>query len=172
VASAAPVKNPTLVLTSAPPGAAVFLGRTSLGQTPLTTDQLAAEARQVLRIEKRGFEPYELEVQLGAGERREQSVKLVAVKGGRRGHRGRGRAAATTSPAPAVAAVGFITVKTKPWTKVTLGGKRLGDTPLHKVELAPGSHTLRMVNEKEGIDVTRKIVVKANETTKLNLDLK
>lgn len=45
---------------------------------------------------------------------------------------------------------GFLTLRTDPWAEVSLGGRRLGNTPLVKVALPAGKQRLRLVNPKEG----------------------
>ena len=47
-----------------------------------------------------------------------------------------------------------------------------GSTPLFKVKLSAGRHTMRLVNEQEGVRDTRQIKIKPGQTTKLNITLK
>ena len=74
-----------------------------------------------------------------------------------------------TPAAPQVLKNGFLTLRTKPWTKVFIDGKPHGSTPLYRVELAPGKHTLHLENEQMDVDVKKKLVIKSGETTKLDL---
>jgi hypothetical protein len=54
--------------------------------------------------------------------------------------------AATTPPA----APGFLVVKAQPWGKLLVDGKYTGDVEgTHRYPLAPGSHTLLLVNGKK-----------------------
>lgn len=76
--------------------------------------------------------------------------------------------AAPTAAAPAEAA-GYLTLDTYPWTKVSVDGKPVGSTPLVRVSLPPGTHTVVMENPGEGIRETTTIVVKSGETTSKRL---
>jgi len=76
-------------------------------------------------------------------------------------------------PAPiAPAEDGFLTLKTTPWTKVTIAGTPYGSTPLFKIKLKPGTYSMLLVNEQEGVNETRSVVVKPGEVNKLDLLLK
>ena len=84
---------------------------------------------------------------------------------------------ATPAPAPVAAAPtaaepSFLTVGTRPWTTVVLDGKSLGSTPLYKVSIPAGRHTLLLHNDDEGIRQTSVIDVRPGETKKLDLTLK
>jgi len=84
-----------------------------------------------------------------------------------------------TTPTPATGApdtrapdsdkVGYLTLDTYPWTRVSTGGKVLGDTPLVRVPLSPGSHVLTMENTSEKVRTTTTVVVKAGETVSKRL---
>ncbi|OJY21871.1 MAG: hypothetical protein BGO98_03395 [Myxococcales bacterium 68-20] len=79
---------------------------------------------------------------------------------------------APTPAAPAAApaeAAGYLTLDTYPWTKVSVDGKPVGSTPLVRVSLPPGTHTVVMENPGEGIRETTTIVVKSGETTSKRL---
>jgi len=66
---------------------------------------------------------------------------------------------------------GFLTLATTPWTHVTLGGRRLGTTPLIRVELPAGTHVLRLRNPDRGIDQTYRVTIQAGETTSRRVGL-
>ena len=82
--------------------------------------------------------------------------------------------ATTTAAAPANGApetrapdsdkVGYLTLDTYPWTRVSTGGKLLGDTPLVRVPLSVGTHVLTMENAGEKVRTTTTVVVKPGET--------
>ncbi|MEO0322011.1 MAG: serine/threonine-protein kinase [Myxococcota bacterium] len=68
--------------------------------------------------------------------------------------RARANASATDAPAeeaPAPATTGFLTLDTAPWSHVDLNGRRLGTTPLLRVELPTGRHTLTLTNPEQNI---------------------
>jgi serine/threonine-protein kinase len=60
---------------------------------------------------------------------------------------------------------GFLTLTTYPWTRVSEGGKVLGNTPLYKVPLSPGEHTLTLENPDKGIKQTTGVTIKSGEVT-------
>ena len=76
-------------------------------------------------------------------------------------------------PAPSAAdehrAAGFLTIDTYPWTHVTVGGKALGSTPLVRVSLPAGTHTLVLDNPTENIHRTTVVVIKSGETVSRRL---
>jgi serine/threonine protein kinase len=75
----------------------------------------------------------------------------------------------TTAVAPAQdktpdkAEDGFLTLDTYPWTKVTEGSRNLGTTPLNRVSLSPGVHSITMENPEKGIKQTVPITIKSGE---------
>lgn len=69
--------------------------------------------------------------------------------------------ASPPEPRPAVAETGRLTLATTPWTEVSLNGRPLGTTPLLRIELPAGPHTLRLVNQAAGIDRTYRVVIPA-----------
>ncbi|MBX3217102.1 MAG: protein kinase [Labilithrix sp.] len=78
----------------------------------------------------------------------------------------------TPAPAPAPApaeAPGFLTLDTYPWTRVTVNGKSVGSTPLVRLSLGPGTHTIVMENPGEGIRESTTVTIKSGETTSKRL---
>ena len=84
-----------------------------------------------------------------------------------------GRCVAPTGPAaPSVeTGKGFLTVKTTPWAKIAIDGQPAGSTPVARIPLAAGLHTVRLVNEEAGKDVVKKVTIKAGETLKQDWQL-
>ena len=70
--------------------------------------------------------------------------------------------------APSRPRFGQINVTTIPWTRVYLGSRQLGITPLARVRLPAGTHRLRFVNPN-GIDATRRVTVRPGAVTKVRL---
>ena len=62
-------------------------------------------------------------------------------------------------------APGFLTLDTTPWSAVSAGGTPLGQTPLVKVELPPGSHLLELANEELGIATSVLVEITSGITT-------
>ncbi|MDW8361904.1 MAG: protein kinase, partial [Myxococcales bacterium] len=61
------------------------------------------------------------------------------------------QAAGGELPASAPVGTGFLRLDTVPWSHVTLEGRRLGTTPLLRVELPAGTHTLVLENPELGL---------------------
>jgi hypothetical protein len=77
------------------------------------------------------------------------------------------KTAATTAPVeapPPKEEVGFVTLDTSPWTKVSEGGRNLGVTPIVRVQLPAGPHTFTLENPERGIKSQVTVVVKAGES--------
>ncbi len=75
------------------------------------------------------------------------------------------RAAEPSAETPEAATNGFLTLDTYPWTRVSLNGRVLGTTPLVRVPLPPGAHTLTLENPAEGIRRTTTVNVKSGDTS-------
>jgi hypothetical protein len=63
-----------------------------------------------------------------------------------------------------------LTIRTKPWTRVSIDGQDRGITPL-KIALPPGTHTVVFENPEAKLKQSKKIVLGSGETQKLDLDL-
>lgn len=158
---APPKPPPVLVLKSKPTGASVLAGGMLLGQTPMRLDQLAPAVRHEITLSKKGFYPENIVIELSPGTVIEREIKLR-----RRIQEDPGGDNNDEPKGP-----GTLTLKTVPWTKVAIDGEPYGSTPVFKIKLQPGSHRMELVNEQEGIRVTRMITIKPGKTHKLNLDL-
>ena len=82
--------------------------------------------------------------------------------------------AATTAPAAAAGgasndAPGFLTMDTYPWTKVSVDGKPVGSTPLVRISLSPGPHSVSMENPGENVHQATTVVIKSGETVSKRL---
>ena len=81
----------------------------------------------------------------------------------------------TTSPSPASPPAqeeaGFLTLDTAPWSRVSLGGRVLGTTPLIRVRLPSGTHNLNLVNPESGISTVYPVTIRSGETTAMRLGL-
>jgi serine/threonine-protein kinase len=73
------------------------------------------------------------------------------------------RASEAPLPADEPTGNGFLTLDTYPWTRVTEGGRVLGTTPLVRVPLSPGVHTLMLENPGENVKKMTTITVKSGE---------
>jgi hypothetical protein len=146
-----------LEIISRPPGAHVIIDGHDLPKTaPARFQSLSPGAHRVL-VERKGYLPRDLTVQLNAGEHRTLDVVLRA--GQARGH-----------VAPRVPS-GFLTVRTVPWSKVFEGSRLLGTTPLANVHLSEGAHALTFVNP-DLPPVHKTVTVRAGEESRLSFELK
>ena len=95
----------------------------------------------------------------------------IVAAGARHGGGGAARPQPPPSAAPA-ADDGFLTLDTYPWTRVSEGGKTIGNTPLVRVPLSAGPHTLTLENPEQGIKQPFTITIKSGETISKRLGLK
>jgi serine/threonine-protein kinase len=77
-----------------------------------------------------------------------------------------------SSAAPATGGDGYLSLITSPWAHVTEGGRDLGDTPLVRVPMSAGHHTLRLVNAEQDISETYDVDIVAGQTTSRRLGLR
>ncbi len=80
--------------------------------------------------------------------------------------------AAPPPPAAPADDVGYLTFDTYPWTKVSENGRALGTTPLVRVALPPGAHTLTLENPDQGIKQSYSVTIKPGDTSSHRLGLK
>ncbi len=80
--------------------------------------------------------------------------------------------APTPPPDPTPHGPGFLSLVTSPWTQVTVDGRAIGETPLVRVSLPAGTHTLRLRNSEADIDETYEVTIRAGETTSRRLGLR
>lgn len=67
--------------------------------------------------------------------------------------------------------IGTLTIDTKPWSEVYLGGKQLGITPLVAVKLPAGTHQLELKNPSMGISKRVKVTIRPGKATRVQRDL-
>jgi serine/threonine-protein kinase len=66
--------------------------------------------------------------------------------------------------APAISAKGELVLFVRPWAKVEVDGKPVGETPLaDALELSAGDHQVRLINPELGKDVTRTVHIRASQ---------
>jgi serine/threonine protein kinase len=174
-----------LKIESTPPGVTVRAGAIVLGSTPLEVTTLASGVRHELSFDRAEFQPATRIVELTPGETLSLNITLEAqvapAKPRVRGPKPRPTDTTRVTDPPSVpvpvpvpvaaSSEGFLSVRTTPWTKVTIAGAPHGATPLFKLRLHAGKHTVRLTNEQAGIDATRVVEIKGGETTKLDLQL-
>jgi len=134
-----------LVLRTEPPGCRVRLdGKKLAGTTPLDGLAVAPGTDHRLVVACRGHQAERRKFRAGPGERVELEIKA--------------------RPAP-VATHGYLKLNTEPWTKVSLGKRSLGVTPVLRARLPAGKHRLQLVNQELGVDRSIEIVIQPGKTT-------
>lgn len=75
------------------------------------------------------------------------------------------RASRASAPArTAGGAMGTLRVNTRPWSKVFVDGRLVGNTPQFNIKLKAGSHTVKLVNDQMGLTKRVKVRVRAGQT--------
>jgi serine/threonine-protein kinase len=171
-----------LALVSTPAGATVWVGGRQMGTTPFETTNLLPGMDHEVQLTLKGHASQTVTVKLAPGETVKRTVELEKHK----------RVARTRPPAAGETKIieketivyrdrevptkpkglGFLTLHTQPWAKVSIDGQPYGSTPLFKIKLEPGKHTVKLVNEQEGVNVTRNVVVKSGQNLKQKWSLK
>jgi predicted Ser/Thr protein kinase len=159
----------SLTLSTMPSGATIRRDGAVVGTTPSTLRSLVPGEAQRFTLERDGFEQEVVEVTLDPGQARTMNVKLTRLK--RRSQEPAVKEVLVKQVVDRATEDGFLTLNTVPWCKVSVSGSPLGSTPLFKTKLPPGSHTIRLINEQEGIDVSRDVMIRPNKVTKLDLKL-
>ncbi len=108
-------------------------------------------------ISRDGYATLERTIALAPGEHR--TIELVLDKKG----------GGASAPRPTTD-VGYLTVRTSPYSIVMLGKKRLGETPFAGVEVPAGTHVLTFTNPDRGT-VKRTVLVRPGQTVKLSFQL-
>jgi serine/threonine-protein kinase len=151
----------TLVVRTVPDGGTISVGDRSLAASRPAGDSTgAATAKMLLEpgpvtviATLDGYEPESREVTLERGAT--ASLDITFTKKIRPDH----------SPP-----LGRLTVRTRPWSDVYLGGKKLGQAPFTDLEVPVGTHTLTFKNPSRPT-VVKSVTVKAGKSTKLNFSL-
>ncbi len=169
---------------SEPSGATVRIDGTSRGVTPLTlelapgtyTVELSAEGRRTHRSElvvTEGMEAPSITLPPRA---------MVARMGSRMSDRGVDDSSMDSTMESAVesameavmdanesAGPGTISINTRPWSKVYVGGRLLGTTPIGRESLPAGTHRLRFV-DRDGAEHNRTVRVESGEDSRAFFD--
>lgn len=154
---AAPERGAVL-FRSEPPGATVELGEREVpGTTPTALHDLEPGVYPVT-IRHAGYRTWRGQIEVRAGEEATVEARLRP--------RGEGRSAAASMSAQP----GRLSINTRPWSKVYLGGRLLGTTPIGRAEVPAGSVELRIV-DRDGNEHRRTVRVEPGGDERLFLDL-
>ncbi len=144
---------------------AVFgVGRALLREDPPSTEARALGAAEVVPVTSDAG-PVAV---VDAGARAGLVAKLDAGAAPKTAKAARDRRRRPTRSSRTVrASKGKLTIDTRPWTEVYWGGKKLGLTPLEGVELPAGRQTLRLRNERLGVNKKISVRIRAGRTTRV-----
>lgn len=78
---------------------------------------------------------------------------------------------AAPSAKAAVAGVGHVTITSTPWGEIHIDGKPYGETPLARVPLTSGMHTIRVRNPETAKTQQKRVQVKADQLTVVRFEL-
>ncbi len=167
-----------LFIDSAPSGARIWVeGRGDIGTTPMELANLEAREWSV-RLTREGYEVWEDTVELRRGERLPILGELIRIetrpdrpnRPNRPDRPSTGETPTGTPVEPTSRAEGRLSVNTRPWSKVYVGQRLLGTTPIGDVEVTAGSVRLRFV-DRDGAEHTRTITVPADGQAREFFDL-
>ena len=134
-------------VTSTPEGATVRLdGEEAPGETPLTLEELSP-GEHAVELRRSGYEPFRADLTIIAGEVATLEASLT-----------RAERAPTAPP-------GRLSVNTRPWSKVYVGRRLLGTTPIGEASVPSGTVRLRLV-DRDGATHRRTVQVEAGETSR------
>jgi serine/threonine-protein kinase len=175
----------TLYVNSTPPGATIRLGtRGEVGHTPMQVALLPPGAWPV-HLSLAGYDDWESTVTLTAGQRLEIAHTLVATARPpeptrvaiaptttTRTQRTPRDTHATAPPPPSTpaAAPAHLSINTRPWSRVFVGSRLLGTTPIGNVEVPSGNVHLRFV-DRDGVEHTRSVTIPAGGEAREFFDL-
>ena len=132
--------------TSDPVGAEVRVDGRRVGTTPFEWTEARAGRRYDVEFSAPGREPAQAVVSGPAAGRSVTVKRDLAIA--------------------AEASAGKLNVQATPgWAKVYVDEAYVGTTPLIGHELTPGSHAIRLVNDRLGTDISDQVTIEAGETT-------
>jgi serine/threonine protein kinase len=177
----------TVFFRSDPPGARLFVEGRKVGVTPFEwgaaepgrtySVEFRADGRQSVQAVVTGPQEggsvvltRELPARRDAGA--EGDLRAGTAAGGAAASPGANASSAAKPVAPAAAAgagesLGRLSVQMTPgWAKVYLNGAYVSTTPLFEHALPAGTYELRLLNERQGVDRTDSVTVRAGEVTR------
>jgi serine/threonine-protein kinase len=150
----------SVFVSSVPSGATITFGdRGSAGTTPLELAMLPPGTYDV-RLALDGHQDWTGQVQVGAGQRANLSAQLQPVQPTER-----------EPERPAAGPPGRLSLNTQPWSRVYLGGRLLGTTPLGQVSVPSGTQRLRLV-DRDGNEHRRTVRVPPGGVVTESFDLR
>jgi serine/threonine-protein kinase len=136
-------------------GATIRLGERTLTTAKATTPMNISPGTYAVRVEREGYRPWEGEVVVTAGQQAMISPELVPVSVQQR--------------APA-APPATLSINTRPWSRVWIGSRELGTTPIGEATVPSGTVRLRIV-DRDGRTFNRSVRVAPGATENVFFDL-
>ena len=164
-------------VTSTPSGADVIVREPGspdsrhAGRTPTTVNLPDSRPTEVV-VSMPGYKEHKRLVMapLGGGDVN-LDVVLSRKKGPRPGHQDLPDPLIPVNPPPIIqddpGSYGFLSINTNPWCAVHVDGKAMGNTPLVRVKLKAGHHTVLMENRDQGKRRKRSIHVRPGEHVRI-----
>jgi serine/threonine-protein kinase len=153
-----------------PDVARIEIDRKVVGSSPLDVSGVAVGHHSIV-ASAGGHQPAVKEIDLAEGEKATVMLALKPLEAAPdAGASAQSQTPGNGTKAPA-ARMGKLTLSTTPWTKVTLNGRVLGDTPLVEVPLPAGKHVLKLTNDDKGISRSVEVEIKPGQTTAKKLSL-
>ncbi|RLF79384.1 hypothetical protein DRN44_08975, partial [Thermococci archaeon] len=140
------MKTATLVVSSTPSGASVYIGGEYKGQTPLTLN--VPPGTYTVEIRKTDYKPHTETITLQAGEERQINVQLEAL-------------------------FGFLNVYSNvQGASVYIDGKKIGETPLKEYKISTGSHRIEVRPDNQDYNpYSETVVIEPTKTHTINARL-
>jgi serine/threonine-protein kinase len=139
-------------VTYAPARARISLdGNRISGESPLLIDAITPGSHRIT-VRAPGYRPFEEEIDLSAGERLDITANL------------------RPAPRQPAAPPGRLSINTRPWSKVYVGPRLLGTTPIAGARVTSGAVRLRLV-DRDGHTHTKTVRVPPNGSERVFYDL-
>ncbi len=156
---------------STPEGATVFLDSVRVGRTPLSIPHIAP-GEHLVELRMDHFRTHRRTITIEAGGVLEVAQEMTARRRVANGTRGMssmmGAADRVTMEA---SASGRLSINTRPWSKVYVGRRLLGTTPIGRASVPAGTVRLRLV-DRDGTEHRRSAMVSENADERLFFDLR
>ncbi len=158
-----------ITVKSDPDDAVLYVNdKKAASNTPTVVSDIPVGMDVVVRVEKRGYYPYEENIgKVPANSNKELEIVLKPMKNAPTGREKETKKSSSKSSADKSAAnsseTAYITIQSNPWANVYLDGKLIGSTPISKFALPAGSHKIQFKNPKSKIDKTFPVELKPGD---------
>jgi serine/threonine-protein kinase len=136
-------------------GTTIHIGARTLTPADVATPVNIAPGTYPVRVEREGFRTWEGEVVVTAGQQAMISPELVA---------------AVQRPSTPAAPPAHLSINTRPWSRVWIGSRELGTTPIGEATVPSGTVRLRIV-DRDGRTFNRSVRVAPGATENVFFDL-